>query len=449
MTASRRPPRAAGKCPLPFLHRAYQAAVVGIAVFFAAMILLREPFRGYQAEVRLQGRAAAAFDADALRAWLRGVDAKAAVAVSGGNADRPLEIRIGRVAPRLPEARSTLDRLGRRVLVEYLPQVHSDHRRGTIEQLQQDLNAASAAEESLIARSRALTQQQEEQRRAEIAPAPADLAAAPAAAPAADSSTEKNPLQELLAKLRLDLAGLLANFTDEHPQVMALRRQIENVELQLQTPEPASAFGVQAAAGASAPTYTSFPISREAGSAAADASLLDAELERIVGEIKLATEARQAAERKLQATLASFSVESSATAWTLEPSRLVARLGGTPRMLPLLVASIVSTLCALVVFRLATLAAGSRMLETEADLCRALPIPLVGLAPAGSKAIAPRRGWLTSSRIHALVRAAELWLIAVALGCTLAICLDSSLAAQLPADPLGVFSEIVGRIAGA
>lgn len=464
------PPRttnAASACPLPLMHHAYQAAVVGVAVFFAVLVVLREPFRGYQTEVQLTGSSSVPVDPEALREWLKRADSNAAPAISGGTDERTLKIRIGRIAPRLPEARRALDELGRRVLIEYLPQVHSAHRQSIVRQLERDLQLARDAEEALAAESRKLTAQhvqaertRAEQPRSELAAEAAGGSELPAeqfAAPV-EALPNGNPLHAQLEQLRLELSRLLANFTDEHPQVVTLRRQIESLQQQLEErSEPASArqFRDAAFSGATASpaaTYTNFSrcgigLSNEL--AADDPAALQAELERIATQLTSATAARQSAERKLHATLASLSLESPAAGWSLEPARLVARLGGTPRMLPLILANLGGIVAGLVMFRLATVSALPRLLATTTELSRALPIPLVGHTRVSPKPqAAASRPWITPGRLMGLTRASEIWLVALALACGIAICLDGSLAGQFSGDPLGVLSEIVGRITG-
>jgi hypothetical protein len=104
--------------------------IVGLAVFFAAIISLGEPFRGYQAEVRLGGPSSECIDTDRLREWIARADPWAAVAVSRQTSGQArVEVRIGRVASRLSSATRALDELARRALVEELTAQHTAHRR--------------------------------------------------------------------------------------------------------------------------------------------------------------------------------------------------------------------------------------------------------------------------------------------------------------------------------
>ena len=129
-------------CP-PLVRRVHKSVIVALAIFFAVVIALGEPFRGYQAEVRLSGPSSEAIDADQVRDWVTRTDARAAVAVATQTSGAArIEIRIGRVAGRLSAATKALDDLARQLLVEELAQQHTAHRRSVLASVQEELHAA-------------------------------------------------------------------------------------------------------------------------------------------------------------------------------------------------------------------------------------------------------------------------------------------------------------------
>ena len=92
-------------CASPLARRIYQALVVGLAVFILTLVALREPFRGYLAEVRISGPAMEGLDLNAAGTWLKQADRGVAVATSrsSDSAGRG-QIRATFVAPRASAA---------------------------------------------------------------------------------------------------------------------------------------------------------------------------------------------------------------------------------------------------------------------------------------------------------------------------------------------------------
>src|SRR5262249_30421778 len=88
-------------CGLPLVRRAYLALVVGLAVFIVTLVLLREPFHGYLAEIHISGPVTAGLDLDDAARWLKAADSHVAVAANGGGNTSPRRlIRITYVAAR-------------------------------------------------------------------------------------------------------------------------------------------------------------------------------------------------------------------------------------------------------------------------------------------------------------------------------------------------------------
>jgi len=384
-----------------------------------------------------------------------------------------VEIRIGRVASRLTAATADLDDLARRLLSDELPEQHAAHREGVLTALQGELQTARNAEDELRLRAEELRDQQLAMQ-TQPAAAPSEVAESPRSVAQTDSpqyreadvsrsqGTEPNPsndqLRGRLDSLRLELASLLASFTDEHPQVLALQRQIDSLlhemdapgsehsagpELSPDTPTRSTSYG-----NLRGSNFVSIsPVAREEESN--DLATVGRELKSINYELALATKRRADSEQKLHQALASLSLNSPTTAWSSEPARLVARLGGTPRMLPLLLAILAGMAATIMMFRATRVLGLPQMLNTTSDLAAALPIPLVGQSLAGGNSVRPgTRLLVTPARVRLVTKAAETVLLTILGVCLVVICLDQTLVGQFASDPFGVLSEIVGRVLG-
>ena len=130
-------------------------------------------------------------------------------------------------------------------------------------------------------------------------------------------------------------------------------------------------------------------------------------------------------------------------------ARIVARLGGTPRMLPVMLAIVASVVAGVIMFRATRVLALPRVLQTASDLAASLPIPLVGRNPSITLAgpAAPRL-IVTPARVRLVTKAAEAILLIILAVCVCAIFLDPTLAGEFADDPFGVVSEIFGRVLG-
>jgi hypothetical protein len=472
---------AATNAPPPLARRGYMALVVGLAVFLAVVIALRDPFRGYQAEVRLNGPACEAIDPAKVRDWVSAHESNAAFAIATTEGGARLEIRIGRVGASAAEATGALDDLARTMLMEYLPEQHTCYRQTIVAALQDDLNAARAAENAVRSRLSETPEKQLALRPAMQEEGSAEGSTANSSSrgslrdpqpPSAQFTAESNVrVLEKLQSLKLELARLLADFTDEHPQVQALRRQIASVESEFESDEGArqtkAEIGPSFGVGIPSRTaiFTGYGGTDEKGSGVFGenrASMMETDdspktpdplvlsppktPDPLAVNLDAATLNRQQCEQKLETTLASLSLHSPTAAWSAEPARVVARLGGTPRMLPLTLALIAGLVAGVVMFRATGVIRLPHILVTPGDLAAALPLPVVGQGLASrSPAERRRRPIVTPSRVSLAARVAEFALILLAAVCIIAMVLEPSLAGQFPADPLGVVSEIAGR----
>jgi hypothetical protein len=182
---------------------------------------------------------------------------------------------------------------------------------------------------------------------------------------------------------------------------------------------------------------------------APDLAELAAQLAAVQSDLSQAGKSREQMERKLQNTLATLAAHSPTAAWSAEPARIVARLGGTPRMLPVILALLAASIAGVIMFRATRVLVLPRLLQSASDLAAALPIPLVGRNPVGGVPAAKGpRNIVTPTRVRLATKAAECVLLAILAVCVGAIFLDPTLALQFTDDPLGVMSEIFGRLLG-
>jgi hypothetical protein len=241
MSANRPSFDVAAWCGLPLVRRAYMALVVGLAVFIVTLVLLREPFRGYLAEIHISGPAAGGLNLDDAAKWLKEADPQVGVvANSGGSSPRQL-IRVTFVAPRPTPGLERLDELADRWLYQYLPERLQAYRHTVLGELRTAVNTAREREDAVRQRLDELRQQQLAQLLR--TPSSEQPAAAPPEQPRGVSAVaipatgaEKNQLVQRLETLRADLAKLLGSCTEDHPQVVALRRQISALEQALGSP---------------------------------------------------------------------------------------------------------------------------------------------------------------------------------------------------------------------
>ena len=149
MSASRSSFDPASFCALPLVRRAYQALVVGLAVFLLTLVLLRDPFRGYLAEVQLTGPATEGLDLEEAAAWLRRTDSQvAAVGIPAGEISPKSQIRITYISLRPATGIARLDELAERWLYQYLPQALQVYRRSAMGDLRTAVATARALEDA-------------------------------------------------------------------------------------------------------------------------------------------------------------------------------------------------------------------------------------------------------------------------------------------------------------
>jgi hypothetical protein len=117
-------------------------------------------------------------------------------------------------------------------------------------------------------------------------------------------------------------------------------------------------------------------------------------------------------------------------------------------MLPVMLALIAATVAGFVMFRATRILALPRVLRSAGDLAAAMPIPLVGHSPLGGTSAALPRTIVTPARVRLVTKGAEAVLLTILAVCVCAIFLDPTLALQFTDDPLGVMSEIFGRLMG-
>src|SRR5262245_14129960 len=146
---------------LPLVQRLHQALAVGLAVFMLTLVVLREPFQGYLAQVHISGPATVGLDLDEAVKWLKAVEPRlAAVATPAGEISAKAEIRATYVAPHPRQAISHLDELADRWLYQYLPDRLQVYRRGILASLRTAVTDSRQREDALQERLDLLRQRQ-------------------------------------------------------------------------------------------------------------------------------------------------------------------------------------------------------------------------------------------------------------------------------------------------
>src|SRR5437868_6928008 len=134
---------------LPLVRRLHQALAVGLAVFMLTLVVLREPFHGYLAEMQISGPSTAGLDLDEAVQWLKKVEPHlAAVATPAGEISAKCEIRATYVGPHPRQALSHLDELADRWLYQYLPDRLQAYRHGTLAGLRTAVTEARQREDA-------------------------------------------------------------------------------------------------------------------------------------------------------------------------------------------------------------------------------------------------------------------------------------------------------------
>ena len=132
MSAPRAPIDAAHFCASPLVRRAYMATVCGLAMLILTLVVLREPFRGYLAEVQLSGPAVEGLDLHEASHWLRQLDRGITVrAALAEQASRESELRLSRQTKSRADVKR-LSMLADQFLSRYLPQRLLAYRREVI-----------------------------------------------------------------------------------------------------------------------------------------------------------------------------------------------------------------------------------------------------------------------------------------------------------------------------
>ncbi|MDX1944953.1 MAG: hypothetical protein SFU86_06065 [Pirellulaceae bacterium] len=449
MSAARPTPPAPALALSPS-RRGYRGLVVALAAFLLAITLLRQPFRGYLAEVRITGHAGEEVDLASARAWL----AAAADGMSVQLVRSPLypgdcELQVQRLARRLPDANTELNNLARRFLENYLPQQLADYRQARLSRLQSELAAARDAEDTQRIRVEELRSKQlarvAERRSGESAAEEDSLPTARTFGVAA-SSGPSSELRKRLALLRAELARLLSTCTEEHPQVITIRSQISRLEAELAA--PAGELRLDPAASARPLPAEMRLVSTASLVPVGPTTDLAAELETATAELAAASRNRQWAERQLQTAIDRAAAREALPTWSATPARVVARVGGTPTIFTLLVAGLMSAVAGGAMFRLATRVFARPLIDSAEQLATLLPVPLVGQTPAGRCSLNQRLVRIGPAMVRGGTRAAELLIIIFAGVCLVSVLADQTLAAQFVADPFGALSEVVGRIGG-
>jgi hypothetical protein len=444
-------------CARPLIRRVYMALAAGLAVFIATLAILREPFRGYLAEVQIVGPTAQGLDLNDAARWLKRTEPTAAILTGPLQGPIPRSrLRMTYLAPRPQAARLRLDDLATRWLYQYLPEHLQAHRRQVLSQSRNAVSTARDREDVVRTRVEELRQQQlaryfQQPSLPRVASAPVESLPVPIAA--APQPLDSSGLRAQLDKLRMELSRLLASFTDEHPQVITLRQQIAGLEQQLGLPATTDAgpeLRPAPVAGPAATSYVAVVSSPAAGETAATGAPADlsAELAAALVELSQASRQRQAAEQRQTDRMQELASEPTAADWSAQPAQIVTRLGGTPRSVTLALGALLAGVAGIVMFRASAAAVLPPKIESARELAAALEIPVIGNAARLRTAAARIRRLFKPEYVRLATHLAEGVIGLAAAACILSILVEPTLAAQVLADPFGTLSEVLGRLLG-
>jgi hypothetical protein len=434
-------------CARPLVQRVYQALVVALAVFILTLVVFKQAFRGYLAEVRLSGPVSEGLDLEEAARWIKQVDRQVAAVANlpRGELNRG-QLRITHVADHGPLAAARVQQLAERWLYQYLPDRLQNYRQAALVGLRTAATTARQREDAAHQELEVLRQRQLAQirRQIEMIASLASASGPQSAAPRAAAALDGDVREEKLSELRRQLGTLAGQCTDDHPQVKTLRSDIAALEEQL----AGAVSGIRppehyVSLSGNKPAFTK-PLEAQV-TQAEDAELLANQLVKALADLSRATIGRQEAEAQLAERMHELANRASGVQWTKLPP-VVSRLGGTPRCSTLTLAFALALVGGTVIFRAAGRQGCAAAMQTTAELASAVELPVVGNL-AGLAGKRRRRPWqlLSGQRISAVVQGGEAVLVVAVAACLLSIAVEPSLAAQVMADPFGALSEVLGR----
>lgn len=506
-------------CALPLVRRCYQALVAALAVFILTLVVWREPFRGYLAEVHLSGPQAEGIDLALAANWIKQTDKRVAVvATAAGEISTKPQIRATYLAASPRSAAEHLDGLAERFLFQYLPDRLQNYRHVALAELRNTAQAAREREDAARWALENLRQKQLAlvlktageavvtkaveaagvakegpivlnnpgksgihaggmQRGANTSGSPIEPTPSPSVAAAGGAGPKSSPsnsdLSEARTKaldrlhlLRLELASLLANCTDQHPDVITLRSQIAMIERELgidmnsrEVSKPVQVFKLVSGETTNPPINSSesgqtVALALSQGDSERLASVESSavlphvdESAEILKELARAGRERQAAERRLAERMQELTNQPAAAQWSAAPAHLVTRMGGTPRTPTLGLAFLLAGVAGVVIFRSAGEDGCVVRIDSAGLLASTLELPVVGnLVAIRDSARQLRRKWLTAARLNWILYGSEIVIGVAVMACLGSIAVEPSLARQVLADPFGTLSEVMGRI---
>jgi hypothetical protein len=421
-----------------------------LAAFLLSMVVLRVPFRGYLIEARLAGRLSDGLNASAVEAWLKAAapDVTIRVQAEPGGGCR---VVMQQIAPRADDARIAIDRVARQFAEQYVVHRHETARQVKLSRLQAELRAAREMEDNVRLRvdelrsaqlARSQNSQSHPTRAPESLPAP-QATPLPTTTPTIAASSPIERLQQRRESLLVELSGLLGNFTEQHPKVVLLRAEIAGIERELAAGEASLAdqpTREKQAAHRTRAHHVGLTGTYGDGAASSE-GMNDA-----MADLVAATRARQWAERQLQTELETLS-SSGGYPWSLEAARILARVGGTPRILTLLAAGLAALVASAWMYWLSAALNPPVVIHTSEHLADLLALPLVGTAEVTGRVKVRRwqaSPWLARASLHG----SEIVLAGMFLALGFTIISDGWLAGQVISDPFGVLSEVSGRLLG-
>ncbi len=458
---------------LPLVRRLHQSLAVGLAVFMLTLVILREPFRGYLAEVHISGPATAGLDLDDATQWLKRVEPHlATVATPAGEISAKAEIRATYVGPHPRPALLHLDDLADRWLYQYLPDRLQAYRHGALNTLRAAVADARQREDDAHARLEELRQQQlaalagDTQsggvRQAVELNSRSSVSVKGPSEPTVAIADSNSKLRERLETLKVQLSHLTGSHTEEHPEIVTLKSQIAAIERELATAAVPNGSSSGQPAGERHTTISGGQAVRQtsgeaAGNqvvlpAAAMEAALAANIASAMNDLAQASRERQAAEQHLTERMQELTSGPTAAQWSAAPAHVVTRLGGTPRPLTLALAGVLACIGSIAMFRVTAIELVKPRIESADELVKAIALPVIGdlhgngSSGVGTRSMAGHRWkWITPRRLQIATSVAECFVAVAAGACLISVAIDPSLAREVLADPFGTLSEVMGR----
>ncbi len=361
----------------------------------------------------------------------------------------PIELEL--IGNSRAEVGGALQQIAVRLAADYI-QEHGSAEHAKLVQSQMAAARALRLEEDRLRRElltvEELAQADRERLEAE-SPAPSSTTVPEVASKTADATEQR------LAEMRLELARLEANYTDQHPAVIALKEQIRQIERQASPPSDSSSnldFSSNPANNSTLPTQLISTNVNGYPSTGIGPVTASEEARNLESEIAATSDRRKQAEWRLEELVRSQEAAATQLAGRIGSPVEVTRATAPIDSLALVIASLVALLAAYFVRQLSLYAARPTILSTDHDVATLLAIPMIGHATASRSdaTMSSQASQITRARalLPWVVGTSETIIAAVLLASITACVLDPVLLQEFTANPLAGMLELSARMLG-